>query len=103
MRTARLKLGCSAPMASLAVAADRSIDLVFSFDSLVHAERDVIGGYLNEFARVLADDGVAFIHHSNTGAYEPGTYDPHNIHWRATTVSGMFLCWSPARPARSRW
>jgi SAM-dependent methyltransferase len=76
---------------SLAVAADRSVGLVFSFDSLVHAERDVIGGYLREFARVLADDGVAFIHHSNTGAYEPGTYDPHNIHWRATTVSAELV------------
>jgi SAM-dependent methyltransferase len=76
---------------SLAVAGDRSIDLIFSFDSLVHAERDVIGGYLTEFARVLADDGVAFIHHSNTGAYEPGTYDPHNIHWRATTVSAQLV------------
>ena len=72
---------------SLAVAADRSVDLVFSFDSLVHAEHDIIAGYLAEFARVLADDGVAFIHHSNMGAYEPGSYDPHNIHWRATTVS----------------
>lgn len=72
---------------SLAMVADRSIDLVFSFDSLVHAERDVIAGYLREFARVLVDDGVAFIHHSNIGAYEPGSYDPHAIHWRATSVS----------------
>lgn len=72
---------------SLAMVEDRSIDLIFSFDSLVHAERDVIAGYLQEFARVLAADGVAFIHHSNIGAYEPGTYDPHAIHWRATSVS----------------
>jgi SAM-dependent methyltransferase len=76
---------------SLAIAADRSVDVVFSFDSLVHAERDVLGGYLQEFVRVLTDDGVAFIHHSNTGAYEPGTYDPHNIHWRATTVSAELV------------
>jgi hypothetical protein len=40
---------------------------------------------------VLADDGVAFIHHSNMGAYEPGSYDPHNIHWRATTVSAQLV------------
>jgi len=76
---------------SLAVAGDRSIDLVFSFDSLVHAEADVIAGYLPEFARVLADDGVAFIHHSNMGSYEPGTYDPENIHWRATSVSAQLV------------
>jgi SAM-dependent methyltransferase len=76
---------------SLAVAGDRSVDLVFSFDSLVHAEADVIAGYLQEFARVLADDGVAFIHHSNMGAYEAGSYDPENIHWRATSVSAELV------------
>jgi SAM-dependent methyltransferase len=76
---------------SLAVAADRSIDLVFSFDSLVHAEADVITGYLREFERVLADDGVAFIHHSNMGAYKAGSYDPDNIHWRATSVSAELV------------
>jgi SAM-dependent methyltransferase len=76
---------------SLAIATDRSIDLIFSFDSLVHAEHDILAGYLEEFARVLADDGVAFIHHSNMGSYEPGSYDPHNIHWRATTVSAELV------------
>jgi SAM-dependent methyltransferase len=76
---------------SLAIAEDRSIDLTFSFDSLVHAERDVIAGYLKEFARVLAADGVAFIHHSNMGSYERGTYDPHDIHWRATSVSAELV------------
>jgi SAM-dependent methyltransferase len=48
---------------------DHSIELVFSFDSLVHAEEDVIAGYLNEVRRVLRSDGVAFIHHSNMGQY----------------------------------
>lgn len=76
---------------SLAIAADRSIDLVFSFDSLVHAEADIIAGYLQEFARALANDGVAFVHHSNMGSYESGTYDPNNIHWRATTVSAALV------------
>src|SRR4051812_3532337 len=64
-----------------------SIDLAFSFDSLVHAERDVMAAYLGELARVLTRDGVAFLHHSNMGAYARGTYDPNNIHWRATSVS----------------
>jgi SAM-dependent methyltransferase len=72
---------------SLPMAEDGSIDLVFSFDSLVHAESDVMAGYLGELARILATDGVAFLHHSNMGAYARGTYDPNNIHWRATSVS----------------
>lgn len=44
---------------------DRSVDLVFSFDSLVHCEADVIETYLQECARVLRPDGIGFIHHSN--------------------------------------
>jgi SAM-dependent methyltransferase len=54
---------------SLAAAEDRSIDLVFSFDSLVHAESDVIASYVSEILKKLAPDGVAFIHHSNLHAY----------------------------------
>jgi ubiquinone/menaquinone biosynthesis C-methylase UbiE len=49
--------------------ADQSIDFVFSFDSLVHAEADVLQSYARELARVLAPDGAAFLHHSNLGAY----------------------------------
>jgi len=56
---------------SLAMVADESIDFVFSFDSLVHAEADVIGAYMEEFARTLKPDGVGFIHHSNLGQYGP--------------------------------
>lgn len=48
---------------------DDSVDLVFSFDSLVHVEDDTIAGYLVEIERVLTADGVAFIHHSNIGEY----------------------------------
>ena len=48
---------------------DGSVDFVFSFDSLVHAERDVIESYLHELARKLAPDGIGFIHHSNVGQY----------------------------------
>jgi SAM-dependent methyltransferase len=54
---------------SLRAAGDRSVDFIFSFDSLVHVEADVIEAYLYEFARTLNSDGVAFIHHSNIGAY----------------------------------
>jgi SAM-dependent methyltransferase len=42
-----------------------SIDFVFSFDSLVHAEIDVLKSYLSELRRILSPTGVAFIHHSN--------------------------------------
>jgi SAM-dependent methyltransferase len=75
--------------ASLAVAADDSVDLVFSFDSLVHAEADVLAGYIVEFARVLTGDGVAFIHHSNVASLGP--VDLERVHWRAPSVSAAVV------------
>jgi ubiquinone/menaquinone biosynthesis C-methylase UbiE len=44
---------------------DRSVDFIFSFDSLVHVEADIIESYVNEFGRVLKPGGTGFIHHSN--------------------------------------
>lgn len=55
---------------SLPLVADGTADFVFSFDSLVHAEIDVLAAYLAELARALAPHGVAFIHHSNAGTCE---------------------------------
>jgi hypothetical protein len=49
---------------------DDSIDFVFSFDSLVHAEADVMQAYLNQLVRKLKLNGVGFIHHSNIGEYQ---------------------------------
>ena len=49
--------------------ADDSVDLVFSYDSLVHAERDVMQGYLTHLSRCLKPGGFAFLQHSNLGAY----------------------------------
>jgi len=54
---------------SLEMVADNSIDLVFSFDSLVHADAGVMNGYLGEIAKKLSINGVGIIHHSNLGQY----------------------------------
>jgi len=53
---------------SLAMVPDESIDFVFSFDSLVHAELDVIREYVWQVAQKLSPAGVAFLHHSNAEA-----------------------------------
>jgi SAM-dependent methyltransferase len=50
-----------------------SIDFAFSFDSLVHAESDVMLSYVNELVRVLKPGGVAFLHHSNFDAVFRGS------------------------------
>ena len=58
-----------------------SVDLIVSFYSLVHANAETLNQYLNEFRRALSPDGVAFVHHSNAGAYfEAGeaAHDPAN-------------------------
>lgn len=80
----------------LTAIADGSIDFIFSFDSLVHAESDVIASYVTEFARVLRKGGVAFIHHSNGGGVpislswnkvKRRLKIPTSNHWRAASVS----------------
>ena len=48
----------------LPMVADASIDFAFSFDSLVHAEADILESYASELARVLKPNAIAFLHHS---------------------------------------
>jgi SAM-dependent methyltransferase len=55
---------------SLGMVDNASVDFIFSFDSLVHAEDAVLRAYMAEFAKILRPDGVAFIHHSNLGEYK---------------------------------
>ncbi|MDR2522146.1 MAG: methyltransferase domain-containing protein [Synergistaceae bacterium] len=69
---------------------DRSCDFVFSFDSLVHVELDVLKSYVHEVLRVLKDDGIAFIHHSNAGEYLD-LYDENIPGWRAPTVTASLV------------
>lgn len=89
---------------SLDMLPDRSIDFAFSFDSLVHAEADVIESYLNHLARKLKPNGGGFIHHSHIGAYRRAfsvmNNVPHHLrsrlerygllphdHWRAHSMT----------------
>jgi len=72
---------------SLAMVADESIDFAFSFDSLVHAEADVIGAYLEQLARKLKPDGIGFIHHSNLGQFLVDRPLLGPTHWRAPSMT----------------
>lgn len=49
---------------SLSFISDCSTDFIWSYDSFVHMEEDVISSYFSEFARILKNDGKAIIHHS---------------------------------------
>ncbi len=61
-----------------------SFDLVFSFDSLVHAEIDILEAYIPQILQKLTPAGVAFIHHSNFRDAGKNLLNPHS---RATSGS----------------
>ncbi len=65
-------------------AAKGEFDLIFSFDSLVHAEWDVLEAYIPQMIAKLAPGGGAFIHHSNFMGVGLAL---ENRHGRATSVS----------------
>jgi SAM-dependent methyltransferase len=69
----------------LDAAEDGLYDFVFSFDSLVHCELDVLESYIPQIIRKLSADGVAFLHHSNLAAAGPLGGMPS--HARAGSVS----------------
>lgn len=72
----------------LSMVPDDSIDFVFSFDSLVHAERAVIEAYIPQILRKCRSGGVAFIHHSNRFALNAS---PSPDHCRALTVDATLV------------
>jgi SAM-dependent methyltransferase len=72
---------------------DATIDLVFSFGSLVHAKRDVLQDYLSHLSRCLKPGRFAFLQHSNLAAY-PELHNYKNAGpyiLRATTVSAATM------------
>ena len=79
---------------SLSVVEDDSIDFVFSWDSLVHADADVIDAYLRELSTKMKRGAVGFIHHSNLGSFrDPVTKSltVPNAHWRSENVSAELV------------
>ena len=93
---------------SLDMIPENAIDLIFSFDSLVHAEDTIIAGYVSQLASKLKQNGVAFLHHSNMGEYGSylkmqntiakipkllglllrlGVLDNVGLHWRAPSMT----------------
>lgn len=71
---------------------DNSIDFVFSWDSMVHVEIDVLQIYLNQLKLKMKQGATGFIHHSNFGTFvDPASQKPikENKHWRASSVSSI--------------
>lgn len=75
---------------SLPMLEDGTVDFAFSFDSLVHAESDVLRAYVEQLALKLSPEGVVFFHHSHIGHYvDPATGQLpfENRHWRAQSMT----------------
>jgi ubiquinone/menaquinone biosynthesis C-methylase UbiE len=82
---------------SLAMVPEGKIDFAFSYDSLVHAEEDVMEAYVEQLAAKLKPNGVAFLHHSNLGQYRQYFRVMRNIpvlrrllakgRWRASSMT----------------
>jgi SAM-dependent methyltransferase len=53
---------------SLNMIPDQHVDFVFSFDSLVHVDIDVIREYIWQICQKLTKTGIAFVHHSNAAS-----------------------------------
>jgi SAM-dependent methyltransferase len=74
--------------------ADASVDLVFSWDSLVHADITVMRSYVGETRRVLRVGGAAFLHHSNLAQHAgdlTGTEGAALLGGRNKTVSAELV------------
>jgi SAM-dependent methyltransferase len=65
---------------------DNYIDFVFSYDSLVHANIEVIEAYLQQLKEKFTPDGVGFFHHSNLGSFSADK-ESHNNHYRDEDVN----------------
>lgn len=75
---------------SLDMIPDNAIDFVFSWDSLVHAESEILLSYLQYLSRKLKMNGIGFIHHSNLGFFvdpKTGEVTIENPHWRSSTMT----------------
>lgn len=74
---------------------DGSLDFVFSFDSLVHAEAPVLQKYVTQLARKLKPGGAGFIHHSNLRALAgPDGVIPSWVtrrNWRGESMSARLF------------
>ena len=77
----------------LSIFSDGSVDLVYSFDAMVHFQPEIIEAYIKEFARVIKPGGLGLIHHSNWTQALGGNFQ-EQPHWRNFMSSSLFayLC-----------
>ncbi len=73
----------------LASISEKKFTHIYSFDSMVHFDLEIMLSYIGEFARVLAPLGTAFVHHSNF-TERPGAPFRDNPGWRNFMSDAIF-------------
>ncbi len=66
---------------SLGMLGDESFDLIASWDSFVHIDREIVERYVAQFPGKLRRGGLAWIHHSAHGRTEEG--------WRSNMTAAL--------------
>ena len=83
-------------------AADAAFTLVYSFDSMVHFDPDVVRSYLRDTWRVLRPGGRGFFHHSNyTGGTDWRT-NPHARNFMSRELFAQYAGEAGLRTVRQR-
>lgn len=70
---------------SLSMLKDNSADLIISWDSFVHVDKEVIRKYVSQFPAKLKDHGIAWIHHSALGE------TPKDDSWRSNMTKELMV------------
>lgn len=73
------------------IISDNKLDLVFTFDSLVHCDYEVIKSYVLEFKRLTKANSVFFLHHSNLADCLSKTRNSGHNGWRSDDVSSQIV------------
>jgi SAM-dependent methyltransferase len=71
---------------SLEMVADESFDLIVSWDSFVHMDREVVAKYVAQFPQKLRPEGLAWIHHAAHGQTGSG--------WRSNMTRGLMCTYA---------
>ncbi len=73
------------------IISDNKLDLIFTFDSLVHCDYEVIESYILEFKRLSKQNSIFFLHHSNLSGCSVTTKKSGHNGWRSSDVSSKIV------------
>lgn len=72
---------------------EEAISFLYSFDSMVHFEPEVVESFIADFRRVLQPGGYGFCHHSNYSARPGGDFrkNPHARNYMTKELFAQYL------------